>query len=164
MYFIFAVLCAANHSPTENCLIQRDNTFRFCKNLRRVDLVDEEVLQQTIDALLWEEWKNDMNAELLSIDQIFPNAPAGDVFYDMGEKAIVVRQWIGSVLRKIIDYKSQHRCLLKEAARMLQIVLPHDIVINSVAPFLTLPHHTFDGEDEAENVCIDGYFDETFSS
>ena len=30
-----------------------------------VDLVEGAVLQQTIDALLWEEWKNDMNSELL---------------------------------------------------------------------------------------------------
>ena len=149
--------------PLKNGLIDYDDTFRFCKNLMHLDLVDEEALQLTIHSLLWEEWKNDMNAELLSIDQTLPNAPAGDVTAK-GEKAFVIRRWIRNVLRKIIDYKSQHLCLLKEAGRMLQLVLPHDIVINSVAPFLTLPHHTFDGEEEVENVCIDGYFDESYSS
>ena len=149
--------------PLRNGLFDYNNTFLCCENLRHVDLVDEEALQETIDALLWEEWKNDMNAELVSIDQILLNAYAGNYNND-GEKAIVIRQWITDVLNKIITYKYQHRCLLNEAVRMLQLVLSQDIVMNSVAPFLTLPHHTFDGEDEAENVCIDGYTDESYSS
>ena len=48
-------------------------------------------MQATIDALLWEEWKNDMNAEVASIHQILPNAYAGN-YNNNGKKAIVLRQ------------------------------------------------------------------------
>ena len=119
-------------------------------------------MQETIDALLLEEWKNDMNSELLSIDQILPNAYAGSI-HDGGEKAIVMRQWIKNVLRKIIYYKVEHRRSLKEAVSRLQHALSHDIVMNDVVPFLKLPQHTFDGE-EIEHICINESIDETYSA
>ena len=162
--------------PLRNDLIPKrvNNSFQMCGNLRHVDLIEEGALQETIDALLWEEWKNDMNAELTSIDQILPNAHAG---YENnatsgnidGEKANVLRIWMKNVLRKIIDYKSQHRRLLKEAESRLQLVLPCDIVMNNIVPFFTLPQHTFDGEEEVDkrdggNESIDESYQITTSS
>ena len=149
--------------PLKNGLIIHDNLFQGCNSLKRVDLIDREVLQQTIDALLWEEWKNDMNSELLSIDQILPNECAGSI-HD-GGKALVIRRWITNVLRKIIYYKVEHRRLLNEAVSRLQLALPHDIVMNNVVPFLTLPHHKFDGEEEInERDDCNESIDETYSS
>ena len=90
-----------------------------------------------------------MNTELVSINKILSNAYAGSEMNE-GEKAIVICQSIANVIRKIIYYKSQHRCLLKEAASRLQLALPQDIVMNNVVPNLKLPQHTFDGENEVE--------------
>ena len=83
-----------------------------------------------------------MNEEIDSINQILPNAPAGG-WNDDGEKAIVIRTWIGSVLRKIAHYKAEHQRILDEAADTLEVGLPRDIVMKSVLPFLELPTHTF---------------------
>ena len=150
--------------PLKIGLIIHYGAFHECENLKHVELVDGEVIQQTIDALLWEDWKNDMNSELLSIDQILPNTRAGDM-YNNGEKAVVIRQWISDVLRKMINYKSQHCRLLKEAVSRLQLALAHDIVMNNVVPFLQLPHHKIDGEEEIDER-DDGNesIDETYSS
>ena len=125
-------------------------------------------MQATIDALLWEEWKNDMNAEVASIHQILPNAYAGN-YNNNGKKAIVLRRWVRNVLRKIIYYKSRHRRLLKEAESRLQLALPHDIVMNNIVPFLKLPQHTFDGEEEIYESCdgndsIDGSYSSEMDS
>ncbi len=92
-----------------------------------------------------EEWRNDINQEIDSINQILPTSEAGsnandDGDYVEGEKAHAIRRWIRSVLHKIMHYKAQHRRLLEEdAAPTLQGVLPQDIVMNSVLPFLELP-------------------------
>ncbi|KAK1733408.1 leucine-rich repeat domain-containing protein, partial [Skeletonema marinoi] len=54
--------------PLKDNMITDDDIFQGC-NLLHVDLVEGE-LHETIDALLWEEWKNDMNEEINSINQI----------------------------------------------------------------------------------------------
>ena len=87
------------------------------------------------------------------INQILPNTPAGrtqTVHSEAveGEKARAIRDWIERVLRKIHHYKEQHRGMLNEAATILQLDLPSDIVQNNVLAFLELPFHTFDEEDE----------------
>ena len=71
-------------------------------------------LQDTIQALLCDKWRNDLQAEIDSIYQTLPNAYAvvhtyAGEDYDSGEKAQVVRNWIANVLRKVGHYKSQHR-------------------------------------------------------
>eukprot|EP00985_Skeletonema_marinoi_P002561 scaffold1057_cov203-Skeletonema_marinoi.AAC.9 len=48
-----------------------------CANLKHADLVEGEV-HETIAALLLEEWRNDMNEEINSINHILPDTPAGD--------------------------------------------------------------------------------------
>eukprot|EP00985_Skeletonema_marinoi_P024895 scaffold17763_cov79-Skeletonema_marinoi.AAC.1 len=128
--------------PLKDGLITRDDIFQGCKHLEHVDPVGG--IHETVAALQLEEWRNDMDDEIDSINQILPNAPAGTDSY-MGEKAMVIRTWIRSVLRKIIHYKAQHHRLLDEAATTLELAsLPKDIVIESVLPFLELPSYTFE--------------------
>ena len=133
------------------------NIFQNCSNLNHVDLVEGE-LHETIAALHLEEWRNDMNREIDSINQILPDLNPGrwndeeDDEEDPGEKTQAIRGWIRSVLHKITDYQEEHRCLLEEdVAITLQLVLPNDIVRNSVLPFLELPSYTFQvGDDDEE--------------
>ena len=98
--------------PLKDGLITDDNVFVFrgCENLKHVDLVERSILDDTIDALQMEDWKTDMDRDMLSIDQILPNTSAGDGD-DVGGKALAIRMWISSVLRKIIRYKAQHHTL-----------------------------------------------------
>ena len=67
-----------------------------------------------------------MVEEINSINQILLNADAGgymdEVYWDEfeildeGEKAIVIRTWIRSVLGKIRHYQAEHQRVLDEAA------------------------------------------------
>ena len=44
-----------------------------------------------------------------------------------------------------LHFKTEHqRFLDEEAASILELVLPQDIVTKNVLPFLTLPSHTFE--------------------
>jgi len=133
--------------PLKNDLIPHDYSLFGCENLNRVDLVEVN-LHKTIAALHFEDWRNDMNEEIYSINQILPTAHAGcydDEHEDEGEKAVAIRTWIRSVLGKIMDFKAQHRRLLDEdVAPTLQRFLPQDIVMNDVLPFLDLPPHSFE--------------------
>eukprot|EP00984_Skeletonema_dohrnii_P007520 scaffold2735_cov75-Skeletonema_dohrnii-CCMP3373.AAC.5 len=131
--------------PLKDGMITYDNIFRRCKKMKHVDLVEGAVLRDTTDALLLEEWRNDMKNKIGAINQILPTTPAG-VYEEMRGKAQAIRTWIRSVLHKIIDYKAQHQSLLNEAATTLQLALPNDIVLNNILPFLKLPSHTFEGE------------------
>ena len=56
--------------PLKDGLIPHRDTFGGCENLKHVDLVEELELQETIDALLQEEWRSDMNEEIDSINEI----------------------------------------------------------------------------------------------
>ena len=119
-----------------------DDIFYGCDNLKHVDLA-EGPIHETIAALHFEEWKNDMNEEIDSINQILSTTPAGgyndEGGLDEGGKARAIRTWIRSVLGKMIHYKAQHQHLLDEAATALQLALPQDIVMKNVLPFLELP-------------------------
>eukprot|EP00577_Skeletonema_sp_RCC1716_P020745 CAMPEP_0113427974 /NCGR_PEP_ID=MMETSP0013_2-20120614/31613_1 /TAXON_ID=2843 ORGANISM="Skeletonema costatum, Strain 1716" /NCGR_SAMPLE_ID=MMETSP0013_2 /ASSEMBLY_ACC=CAM_ASM_000158 /LENGTH=299 /DNA_ID=CAMNT_0000316487 /DNA_START=82 /DNA_END=981 /DNA_ORIENTATION=+ /assembly_acc=CAM_ASM_000158 len=135
--------------PLKDGLITADDIFSGCENLKHVDLVQGEPLL-TIAALQLEEWRNDMNEEIDSINQILPTVGAGGGYndvreFDEGEKAQAIRTWIGSVIGKIIHYQAeQQRLLDEEVATTLQLALPRDIVMNSVLPFLYLPSYTFE--------------------
>eukprot|EP00984_Skeletonema_dohrnii_P035434 scaffold35168_cov144-Skeletonema_dohrnii-CCMP3373.AAC.1 len=134
--------------PLKDGMITDDNIFRSCKNLVHVDLIEEAILHETVAALLFENWQNDMYREIDSINQILPNTPAGNAYGgDDGGKARAIRRWIRSVLLKIVQYKAEHRRLLNEVAATLQLALPNDIVFKNVLPFLELPSYTFEGED-----------------
>ena len=130
--------------PLRNRPFREDDIFIGCVNLKRVDLVEGEALRDIADALLLESWSNDLNEVIGSINQILPNADPGDEYDDdIGGKAIAIREWIESVLRKVTHYKAAHRELLDEAASALQLCLPNDTVMNNVLPFVELPAHTF---------------------
>eukprot|EP00986_Skeletonema_menzelii_P019992 scaffold29822_cov234-Skeletonema_menzelii.AAC.2 len=143
--------------PLKDGLITDVGIFMECENLDQVDLVEGE-LHETIAALQLEEWRNDLDVEIDSINLILPNTPAGfwDEDYDEGdpgEKAQTIRRWIRSVLGKIIDYQVEHRRLLEEdIATALEIAVSNnDIVLNNVVPFLELPSHTFELEADEDN-------------
>ena len=121
--------------PTE------DGTFRGCVSLKRIDLIEGEALRNFADALLLEDWKNDVIEVLGSINEILPCTTAGDDYND-GGKAIAIREWIVSVLRKVIYYKAAHLESLNETATVLQLIFPKDTVMNNVLPFVELPVHT----------------------
>eukprot|EP00985_Skeletonema_marinoi_P025635 scaffold18984_cov211-Skeletonema_marinoi.AAC.3 len=135
--------------PLKDGIITRDSIFSGCENLKHVDLVQGE-LDETIAALQLEEWRNDMNEEICSINRVLSTVDAGgwndDVGdYEDGEKAQVVRMWIGSVIGKIVHYQAEHQRLLdEEVATTLQLALPIDIVMNNVLPFVYLPSCTFE--------------------
>eukprot|EP00573_Skeletonema_grethae_P012718 CAMPEP_0201710204 /NCGR_PEP_ID=MMETSP0578-20130828/58508_1 /ASSEMBLY_ACC=CAM_ASM_000663 /TAXON_ID=267565 /ORGANISM="Skeletonema grethea, Strain CCMP 1804" /LENGTH=302 /DNA_ID=CAMNT_0048199225 /DNA_START=98 /DNA_END=1006 /DNA_ORIENTATION=- len=136
--------------PLKDGMITHDNTFIGCAMLYHVDLVEGALLNETISALHLEGWRNDMNKEIDFIDRALPTsvsvrvpvptAGAGDGGRNAGEKARVIRTWIGSVLRQLGHYKAEHRRLLEEdVVPTLQRFLPQDIVMNNAIPFLNLP-------------------------
>ena len=126
-------------------IITDDDIFQGCSRLKYVDLVEGE-LHETVAALQLEDWRNDMNREIDSINRILPDTYTG-YWDDDGEKAQAIRSWISSVLGKIILYQAKHQRLLNEAATTLQFALPQDIVTKSVLPFLELPSYTFEREE-----------------
>uniref|UniRef100_A0A7S2E6T2 Leucine-rich repeat domain-containing protein n=1 Tax=Ditylum brightwellii TaxID=49249 RepID=A0A7S2E6T2_9STRA len=62
--------------PLKDGIIAADDIFTECDNLKHVDQVEGE-LHETIAALQLEEWRNDMNEEIDSINQILPTVSAG---------------------------------------------------------------------------------------
>eukprot|EP00984_Skeletonema_dohrnii_P002373 scaffold826_cov87-Skeletonema_dohrnii-CCMP3373.AAC.3 len=137
--------------PLKNGMITEDDVFQGCGNLKHVDLVEKE-LHETIEALQMEEWRDFMNEEIASINQILSTTSAGTITYngDVGGKAQAIKTWIRSVLHKIVYYKAEHHRYLNEAANTLQLALPSDIVIKNVLPFLELPSCTFEVGDHEE--------------
>ena len=138
--------------PLKNGLFTSDDVFVGCEYLDQVCLIEEAIINETVDALLLDEWKNDMNGEIDSINQTLPRAYDG-VYNDVngeveheGEKTKAIREWIGSVQRKIIHSKVEHYRLLSLAAAALACVSPNEIIINSALSFLRLPDHVFEGE------------------
>eukprot|EP00986_Skeletonema_menzelii_P008620 scaffold3723_cov111-Skeletonema_menzelii.AAC.1 len=144
--------------PLKDGLITDDNIFIECFALKHVDLVEGTELHETVATLQLEEWRKKMNEEIDSINQILPNAPAGIwhrvqevVELDVGGKAQAIRTWIRSVLSKIVQYKAEHRCVLREAETTLQFALPQDIMMSNVLPFLALPSYAFEMDLEDED-------------
>ena len=141
--------------PLKSSLITADNIFQGCGNLKRIEFCEGAVLDETIDALQVEEWKRDVRKEIDSINQILlPNAPSysvGECFANVGGLVQSIRGWIARVLRKIIRYKALHGRLLNEAVAVLPLdKLLEDNVMNNVLPFLALPLHVFEGEEDYE--------------
>eukprot|EP00986_Skeletonema_menzelii_P009856 scaffold4599_cov138-Skeletonema_menzelii.AAC.2 len=139
--------------PLKDDIIADNRIFEGCRNLRHVDLVEGALLHVTVAALQLEDWRNDMNEVIDSINRLLRNAPAGSEWdddgeiwdHDAGEKAQVIRRWIRSVLRKIIHYQVEHQRVLDEAASTLELLLlSQDIAMNNILPFVALPSHTFD--------------------
>ena len=106
--------------PLKDGMITSDDTFQRCDKLNHVDLVGG--VHETVAALLIEQWKNDIIEEIDTIGQILRNTRAGD-FREVGGKALAIRGWITSVLRKYNKYKSKHCRYLNVAAAALQQAL-----------------------------------------
>ena len=73
--------------PLKNDLFEEEEEeehtiFHGCVNLKIVDLVEADVLHETIAALHLEVWRDDMAAKIGSINQILPNTFSG--YYDGG--------------------------------------------------------------------------------
>ena len=145
--------------PLRSGLFTEDGIFAGCANLKRVDLTEVEFLRDFADALLWESWRSDFHEVIELINEVLPNADPGDgyesyddvndeLYNNNGGKAIAIREWIESVLRKVTYYKTVHRELLNEAAAVLQLSLSSDAVMNNILPFIELPQHAFDREDD----------------
>ena len=111
--------------PLKDGIITSDDIFQGCENLNQVHLEEGEV-HETIASFESEEWRDDMNREIDSINQILPNACAGyhnASGRDAGEKAQVIRTWIRSVIDKMNHYKAEHQRLLNEAATLLELAI-----------------------------------------
>ena len=133
--------------PLKDGIISADDIFLGCGKLIYVNLVEGVELRETVAALHFEEWRNDMGAEIDSINQILLDAPR---WGDEGEKTIAIRRWLRSVLDKIRHCKAEHQCILDEAVTPLEGTLPRDIVMNNVLSFLALPPHKFGVEDHED--------------
>ncbi len=152
--------------PLKDDIILHADTFQACRNLRHVELVEgvfratEQTicigeLHETIAALQLEDWRNDMNEAIDSINQTLLTTRAGgwdpDENYDSGGIAGAIQRWIILVLAKIIHYKALHQRIMDGAVTTLQLALPRDIVVISVQPFLELPSYRFEGEEGYED-------------
>ena len=141
--------------PLKDGLFTSDDIFQACDNLKRVDLVEEEVLQETIATLLWDEWKDDLKAEFNSnsINHILSNASAGLwPSPNVGQKVSAIRDWIARVLPKVIHYTVQHRELVNAAAAAVQLASPNDVVLSNVLPYVELPLYTFNERNTDDKI------------
>ena len=139
--------------PLKRALVIEDDVFAGCQSLKYVDLVEENILRETVAALHLDSWRDNMNARIEVIIGILQSSCSGDWFdedsdeIDEGDIAMNIRIWILMVLTGIIEYKAKHRALLNSATAILQTILPNDVVMNNVIPFLDLPLYKFDGEE-----------------
>ena len=140
-----------------------------CEKLKQIDLVGGRY--ESIAALYFEHWRNDMYEEINSINQILPDihgdaklddldegkaemikrwfSQSNYIDYDYGinhdvDKDEVIGGWLDSVFAKIDHYQAEHQRILNEAETTLQLALPRDIAVNNVLSFLKLPAHTFE--------------------
>ena len=118
------------------------NSFIGCGNLRQVALVEGVELHETVVALQLEEWRNDMNERINSINEVLPEIGTSTML------SYFMHMWMRAVIGKINHYQTEHQRILNEAATSLQLVLPRDIAMNSILPFLELPHTFEVGHDE----------------
>ncbi len=109
--------------------------------MKHVDLVEGVELDETVAALHIERWREDMYAALSSINQMLPHADDG-LWGNDGEKALVIRRWIRSVLDRMIHYKAEHDRVLDEAGSTLQLALAREMVMKHILSFLALPSCT----------------------
>ncbi len=98
-------------------LIFVENSFNYCNNLSRVDILDG--IHESITSLHLESWRKDMEQEIDSINQNLPNIR---VLFGWG-KGQEIQEWIRRVLFRMEHYKSEHKVLVKEAMTLLELAL-----------------------------------------
>jgi len=101
----------------------RYTQFDYCGKLTTVDLVGIEAIHKTISSFLLESWRDEMNQEIDSINQVLPNTPAREKNTDANEKTVVIQEWIESVMNNMEHYKAEHIALLTEAMTQLELNL-----------------------------------------
>ncbi len=101
--------------PLKHDLIIYWNAFNKCENLSRVDTLVGGI-HNTISSLHMKSWRDELNAEIDSINQILPGISAND-------KGEAIRQWMRSLFQKIEHYKTEHHIVLKEAMTLLELAL-----------------------------------------
>ena len=151
--------------PLKNDLFHNTvgDVFRECESLIEVNLVEGQALENTIATLQLQEWSNDITEKVESINQILSTTLTGSYDHQNmtiinGDKTIAIQRWVASVLQiMIVDYKAKNRRILSEVTTTLRLVSSNDVVTNSVLPFLEMPSHTFDGEEENG---MDGEFED----
>ena len=97
-------------------LWQKYAQFDDCEQLVRVELIGADVIHKTVASLHMESWRTDMISEINRINVYLPSTPAD-------EKTNVIREWMESVLDKMVHYKAWHYRYVKEGVTLLELAL-----------------------------------------
>lgn len=110
--------------PLNDYVITDDNLFKGCENLTTVDLAGSSI-HEAISSLNLESWRHEMNELIDRINLFLPciQAEKYPYFSPGGQKAPVIRRWVGTVLCKMEHYKAEHYHCLREAAAQLELAL-----------------------------------------
>ena len=73
-------------------------------------------IHNTVSSLLLERWRDEMNHEIDSINQVLPNI-------DADKKTEAIKQWLERACTRIELYKSKHYALLKDYVTLLELAL-----------------------------------------
>ena len=98
--------------PLKDDMIE-DDAFLGCYKITTVDVVGG--IHNTIASLHLEGWRNEMNNEINSINQILPTITL--------RKTGAIQQWLRTVISRLDHYKAEHILLLKEATTLLELAL-----------------------------------------
>ena len=96
---------------------QQYNQFGHRENLRTVDIVGAEDIQNTISSLLLGSWRDEVKTEFDRINRELLRSHHSD------EKAELIRLWIRSVINTLNHYKAEHNRLLKEHMTQLELAV-----------------------------------------
>ena len=99
--------------PLKDNLLDR-HVFVDCGNLAQVDLIGS--IHKTVSSLLLGSWRNEMNNVINQINRDLPTTPTN-------EKATAIQRWMGTVIHRIDQYKSEHYALLKNNMTQLELAL-----------------------------------------
>jgi hypothetical protein len=91
------------------------NAFYGCNNLSTVDLVIGGI-HESVPYLHLEVWRDEIKSEINRINQVLPTIAAN-------AKTGVIRSWGKLLITKILQYKTEHFFLVKEAMALLELAL-----------------------------------------
>ena len=95
-------------------ILEYSNLFDHCENLERVDIIGE--IERTIASLHLESWRSSIFEVINHINIILP-------LTHHSRKTEEVQSWIQQVKNTIVQYKSSHNMLLKEATTLLELAV-----------------------------------------
>jgi hypothetical protein len=91
------------------------NAFYGCNNLSTVDLVIGGI-HESVPYLHLEVWRDEIKSEINRINQVLPTIAAN-------AKTGVIRSWGKLLITKILQYKTEHFFVVKEAMVLLELAL-----------------------------------------